>query len=331
VWRLADKGYLALLAAVPLLWLWERFLHRRGRYHVAFSSRQLAPPPGASAWKFSLRRRLHFFKLAAFILLVLALCRPQWLTAYRVVESPGCDILLALDISGSMAAVDFKPRNRLEVAKEMIARFIANRRSDRLALVAFAATAYTKCPLTVDYGILTHFLNEAAIGDIEDGTALGVALATSVNRVKNSPAKTKIVILLTDGMNNRGEIDPRDAARMARDFGVKVYAIGVGTRGEAPYPVVDTFGRERYITMTVEIDEPLLREIASSTGGLYFRATDSDSLQGIFREIDRWEKSTVLSRTFSEVRELFPYFLATALLLLAFAEVARRTFLRLLP
>jgi Ca-activated chloride channel family protein len=227
--------------------------------------------------------------------------------------------------------VDFKPRNRLEVAKEVIASFIARRRDDRLGLVVFAATSATKCPLTVDYDILTFTLQETQLGELEDGTAIGMALAGSVNRIRHSPAKTRIIILLTDGVNNRGEIDPRDAAKMARDLGVKVYAIGVGTRGEAPYPVLDALGRQRYVMVNVEIDEALLREVAKTTGGLYFRATDRDSLQGVFAEIDRWERSGVKSRAYYETRELFPWFIAAGLLLLFLVEAARRSFLRTLP
>jgi Ca-activated chloride channel family protein len=241
------------------------------------------------------------------------------------------DILLTLDISGSMASVDFKPKNRLEVAKEVIAAFIEKRRSDRLGLVIFAATSYTKCPLTVDYDMLKFYLQDTELGELEDGTALGMALATSVNRIQNSGAKTKIIILLTDGVNNRGEIDPRDAAKMARDFGIKVYTIGVGTGGEAPYPVLDSFGRRQYVMVSVEIDEALLQEIAKTTGGLYFRAIDRDSLRTIFREIDRWEKTKIKTKNYYETTELFPYFLTMGLLLLLLVESARRSFLRTLP
>jgi len=330
MFRLAAKFYLLLWLLLPLLAWWERLLNRKGQRHVWFPGRDLFPAPVPSL-KSALTRRLNLFKLAALFLFVAALARPQWLDTERVEEQKGMDILLTLDISGSMAAMDFKPKNRLEVAKEVIAAFIEKRRSDRLGLVIFAATSYTKCPLTVDYDILKFYLQETELGELEDGTALGMALATSVNRIRHAAAKTKIIILLTDGVNNRGEIDPRDAAKMARDFHIKVYTIGVGTRGQAPYPVLDSFGRRQHVMVDVEIDEPLLREMARTTGGLYFRATDRDSLRNIFSEIDRWEKTSIKTRTYTETSELFPYFIALGLLLLFLVETARRSFLRTLP
>jgi len=330
MFKLADKTYLLLLLLLPLLAWWERFLARKGQRHVWISTRSLFPHPPPSlkdAWV----RHLNFFKMAALFFFILALARPQLRNTYQVNEQKGMDILLTLDISGSMAAVDFKPKNRLEVAKEVIASFIEKRSSDRLGLVVFAATSYTKCPLTVDYDILKFYLQQTEIGELEDGTALGMALAASVNRIRHAAAKTKIIILLTDGVNNRGEIDPRDAAKMARDFNIKLYAIGVGTRGEAPYPVLDSFGRQQYVMVNVEIDEPLLQEMARTTGGLYFRATDRDSLRTIFGEIDRWEKTNVKSRSYVKATELFPYLIAAGLLILLLVETARRTFLRTLP
>jgi Ca-activated chloride channel family protein len=330
MFRLAAKIYLLLLLLLPLLAWWERLLDRKGQRHVWFPSRELFPGP-VPTLKAALSRRLSLFKMAALFFFIVALARPQLLNTDHVEEQKGMDILLTLDISGSMAAIDFKPKNRLEVAKEVIAAFIEKRRSDRLGLVIFAATSYTKCPLTVDYDILKFYLQETELGELEDGTALGMALATSVNRIQHAAAKTKIIILLTDGVNNRGEIDPRDAAKMARDFHVKVYTIGVGTRGEAPYPVLDSFGRRQYVMVNVEIDEPLLREIARTTGGLYFRATDRGSLQKIFSDIDRWEKTSIQSRTYYQTREWFPFFIALGLLLLFLVETARRSFLRTLP
>jgi Ca-activated chloride channel homolog len=198
-------------------------------------------------------------------------------------------------------------------------------------LVVFAGNSYTKCPLTVDYDILRYFLKETAIGDLEDGTALGMALATSVNRIRLSKSRTKIIILLTDGVNNRGEIDPRDAAKIARDFNVKVYTIGVGTKGQAPYPVRDAYGNQRYVMMDVEIDEALLKEIANKTGGLYFRATDKDSLQQIFTEIDHWEKEEITSKRFYTAHDFYIYFIIAAFLILLLEEFAKRTVLRTLP
>jgi len=330
MFRLAAKFYLLLLLLIPLLLWWGRFLNRRGQRHIWFGAKKLLPASPLT-WKVALLKNLNRFKIISLLLFILALSRPQLLNTYQVEEQRGMDILLTLDISGSMASIDFKPKNRLEVAKEVIATFIEKRKTDRLGLVIFAATSYTKCPLTIDYDILKFYLQETDLGELEDGTALGMALATSVNRIQHSAAKTKIIILLTDGVNNRGEIDPRDAAKMARDFNIKVYTIGVGTRGEAPYPVLDSLGRQQYVMVNVEIDEALLQEIAKTTGGMYFRATNRDSLQNIFSEIDRWEKTKIKTKNYYETTELFPYFLALGLLLLILVETARRSFLRTLP
>ena len=309
----------------------EPFSDPQGRAPHLVCREKITAGAEAGLERAALLKNLNRIKMASLLLFILALARPQLLNTYQVEEQKGMDILLTLDISGSMASIDFKPKNRLEVAKEVIAAFIEKRKTDRLGLVIFAATSYTKCPLTVDYDMLKFYLQETDLGELEDGTALGMALATSVNRIQHSAAKTKIIILLTDGVNNRGEIDPRDAAKMARDFNIKVYTIGVGTRGEAPYPVLDSFGRQQYVMVNVEIDETLLQEIAKTTGGLYFRATDRDSLKNIFSEIDRWEKTRIKTKNYYETTELFPYFLALGLLLLFLVETARRSFLRTLP
>ena len=328
--KLAASVNLLFLLLLPLLAWWDHFLARKGQRHIWFPAQKLFPAP-VPTLKASLARNLNRFKMSALFFFIAALARPQLLNTFQIEEQKGMDILLTLDISGSMAAVDFKPKNRLEVAKEVIASFVEKRSSDRLGLVIFAATSYTKCPLTVDYDILKFYLRDTELGELEDGTALGMALANSVNRIRNAAAKTKIIILLTDGVNNRGEIDPRDAAKMARDFDIKVYTIGVGTRGEAPYPVLDSFGRQQYVMVNVEIDESLLQEIAKTTGGLYFRATDPDSLRNVFSEIDRWEKTRIKSKNYYETTELFPYFIALGLLILFLVETARRSFLRTLP
>ncbi len=328
--RFSNPWWLAFLFVLALLAWWQRRSRNRGHHYLFYSSRRLLPA-AARGWKPFLVRHLFSFELAVLILLVVAMAGPQRVKTFRTSETHGCDILLTLDLSGSMASIDFKPQNRLEVAKEVIARFIERRSNDRLGLVTFAATAYTRCPLTIDDELLRQALAETQLGDIEDGTALGMGLATAVNRLKNSTAKTRILILLTDGINNRGEIDPRDAATMARDFGVRVYTIGVGTRGQAPYPVTDPFGNRQYVMVDVEIDEELLKMIAARTGGLYFRATDRESLQGVFAEIDRWEKTDIKVRETSERHELFPYLLALALLLGVSVEIARRTVARVLP
>ena len=326
----AAKAYFFLLVLVPLLIAWYIFVRKRGERFIFYSSKKLIADANRTVKAFFIRN-LFYIKMAALALFILALTRPQILNYYDIENRKGIDILVTLDISGSMASIDFKPRNRLEVAKEVISNFIKKRETDRLGLVIFAGTSYTKCPLTVDYEILEYFLKETAIGELEDGTALGMALATSVNRIRSSKSRTKIIILLTDGVNNRGEIDPRDAAKIAKDFNVKVYTIGVGTRGKAPYPVTDAYGRQQFMMVDVEIDEELLKEIANNTGGLYFRATDKDSLQQIFTEIDRWEKTEITTKRYYNARELYLYFIIAALGIFLLAEFAKRSFLRTLP
>ena len=326
----AAKAYFFLLILVPLLILWYIFVKKRGKRFIFYSSKQLIKDSNSTAKTFFIKS-LFYVKLLVLVLFILALTRPQILNYYDKESKKGIDILITLDISGSMASIDFKPKNRLEVAKEVISSFIQKRLTDRLGLVIFAGTSYTKCPLTIDYDILKYFLEETAIGELEDGTAIGMALATSVNRIRHSKSRTKILILLTDGVNNRGEIDPRDAAKIAKDFNVKVYTIGVGTRGKAPYPVRDSFGRQQYMMVDVQIDEELLKEIANNTGGLYFRATDKDSLHQIFTEIDRWEKTEITTKRYYNARDLFIYFIFAALVILLAAEFAKRTVLRTLP
>jgi Ca-activated chloride channel family protein len=326
----AAKAYFFLLILVPLLILWYIFVKKRGKRFIFYSSRQLIKDSNQTVKTFFIKS-LFYIKMVVLVLFILALTRPQVLNYYDKESRKGIDILITLDISGSMASIDFKPRNRLEVAKEVISSFIQKRSTDRLGLVVFAGTSYTKCPLTIDYDILKYFLGETAIGELEDGTAIGMALATSVNRIRHSRSRTKILILLTDGVNNRGEIDPRDAAKIAKDFNVKVYTIGVGKRGKAPYPVRDSFGRQQYMMVDVQIDEALLKEIANKTGGLYFRATDKDSLQQIFTEIDRWEKTEITTKRYYNARDLFIYFIIAALAILLATEFAKRTILRTLP
>jgi Ca-activated chloride channel family protein len=325
-----NKIYLFLLLLVPLLIWWEYYLGKKGKRFIFYSSKKLLEGSGKTLKTF-LIKNLSYIKIISLILFIAALARPQILNYYSIENKKGIDILITLDISTSMASVDFKPKNRLEVAKDVIGDFIEKRNTDRIGLVIFAGASYTRCPLTIDYDLLRMFLQQTAIGELEDGTAIGMALATSVNRIKHSKSGTKIIILLTDGVNNRGEIDPRDAATIAKDFNIKVYTIGVGTRGRAPYPVTDRFGRTQYVMMEVGIDEDLLKEIANDTGGLYFRATDKDSLQQIFTEIDRWEKTEITTKKHHKAEDIFVYFILAALLLLLAAEFAKRTILRTLP
>ena len=328
--HIANPEYLLLLIWLPVFFLWQRYIIHKGERHIVFSAQSLVGNSEKSL-KIVLIRNLYYVKIAALLLLILAASRPQILNYFQIENKKGIDILVTVDISGSMAAMDFVTKNRLEVAKEVISNFIKKRKTDRIGLVVFAGASYTKCPLTIDYELIKDSLQKTELGELEDGTALGMALATSVNRIIQYKTTTKVIILLTDGVNNRGEIDPRDAANIARDFKIKVYTIGVGTRGKAPFPITGSGGRTQHVMVDVEIDEALLKEIASKTGGLYFRATDQNSLQKIFQEIDRWEKSEVTSRTISEARELYHYFILFGLALLLLVEFSSRSWLRSLP
>jgi Ca-activated chloride channel family protein len=239
--------------------------------------------------------------------------------------------MLVLDASGSMQAQDFKPRNRLNVAKEVIKEFIAGRDNDRIGLVAFAAQAVTQCPLTLDYPVLTRLVDEVDIGMLEDGTAIGVALATAVNRLKNSEAKSRVAILLTDGQNNAGTIDPTTAAKVAAALGIKVYTIGVGTRGRAPMPVNDpVFGR-RMVSVQVDLDEGTLARIAELTDGRYFRATNREELVEIYDEIDELEKTRIESDTWVSYTDRFHWFVIPALGIFLVELALGQTALRELP
>lgn len=269
--------------------------------------------------RYRLRHMPFVLRAAAFALAVVALARPQGVEEQSRTDAEGIDIMMAVDVSGSMLARDFKP-DRITAAKEVAGSFIADRFGDRIGLVAFAGEAFTQSPLTTDQGTLQTMLGRIRSGVIEDGTAIGNGLATAINRLRESDAKSKVIILLTDGVNNRGEMAPLMAADIAADMGIKVYTIGVGTRGKAPYPVVDMFGNMSFQPMDVEIDEATLESIAERTGGKYFRATDKEKLQAIYDEINTLEKSKVEITDFTVYHEEFlPWLLAAmALLLLEF-------------
>jgi Ca-activated chloride channel family protein len=256
---------------------------------------------------------------AGMLLLTLALARPQ--KGYRENElaGRGVDIMLALDVSSSMRAEDFQPDNRLAVAKTVAQSFVASRSHDRLGLVVFAGTAVTQCPLTLDHAVLSDLLGRIGFGMVEDGTAIGTGLATALNRLRESRARSKVVILLTDGDNNRGSIDPGTAAELARALGVRVYTIGVGTSGIAPMPIDDPVFGLRYERVPVRIDEQTLKAIAQRTGGQYFRAKDAAGLVRIYAQIDRLEKSDVTSASYSEWRDRGPELLVAAALCFALA------------
>jgi len=266
--------------------------------------------------------------MIALSLLIFAAARPQSGRTKEIVKTEGIDIMLVLDISGSMAAEDFTPDNRLEVAKRVIKDFVGKRKGDRIGLVLFAGKSFTQCPLTVDYEVLNSFLERAHIGQVEDGTAIGMALATATNRLRESKAKSKIIILLTDGVNNAGEVDPATAAKLAAGVGIKVYSVGAGTNGYAPVPVKDPLFGTRLVRMRVEIDEQTLQNVADLTGGEYFRATDTKSLEAIYDRIDEMEKSTVELEHFTEYTEHYRPFALAGLIALCLGMLLESTVLR---
>jgi len=270
-----------------------------------------------------LRHILFALRVVAITLLIIVLARPQRTDRYQDVSTEGIDIVLTQDISGSMLARDFKP-DRLDAAKNIATEFISGRPYDRIGLVVFSGESFTQCPITTDHAVLINLLREIQSGMIEDGTAIGMGLATAVNRIKDSKAKSKVIILLTDGVNNRGEIAPATAADIAKTFGIRVYTIGVGTQGTAPYPVQTPYGIQ-YQDMPVEIDEGILQEIAQKTGGKYFRATDNDKLTQVYKEIDKLEKSKIDIKQFSRKEEKYLAPAILAFFLLLFEIAARNT------
>lgn len=290
--------------------------------------------PSFAVWA---RHILIVLKVAGLALLIVALARPQQGTSFEEITTEGVDIMFAMDISGSMEALDFKPKNRLEVAKQRLIDFIDKRTSDRIGLVVFAGRAYTKAPLTLDYDLLRQFVAEVSFDLLEDqGTAIGTAIATAANRLKESTGKSKIIILLTDGANNRGEISPVAAAKASAALGIKIYTIGIGKRGEVPYPVkVQNPFTGKISTevrmMQSDLDEESLKQIADATGGKFFRATNSEELQKIYEEIDAMEKSSVESKIFTEWNEKFYIYLIWGFILLTIEFILAKTRFRRIP
>jgi len=326
----ANPKLLLLLALVPLLiWRYVRRT-RAGEGSLRFAS-TIALEGVRPPWSVRVRHGIFGAKTLALALAIIAMARPQKGLEEEEILTEGVDILVALDASGSMAAEDFEPRNRLFVAKMVARKFVEGLRHDRVGLVVFAGKAFTRCPLTLDYGILLNVLDGVELGTIEDGTAIGNALATCLNRLRDSKAKSKVVVLVTDGMNNRGEIQPLDAAAMAHSLGVKIYAVGIGSQGVARFPVNDpTYGRI-YMNLPVEIDEPSLMRIAQTTGGLYYRATDRPTLERIFGDIARLEKTKIEVKTYTHYSERFLRFLIPAVCLVLVGTVAGLTRFGRLP
>lgn len=321
------KYFLLLVLLLPMI-LWYVFKEKKSHADLQFSSLR-AFRGIRHAGRVWLRHVLFALKVLAIVFLVTALARPQSSNSWQTYTSEGIDIVLGLDISTSMLARDFSP-DRLEAAKEVATKFILERPQDRIGLVVFAGESFTQCPLTTDQAVLVNLLREVQSGMIEDGTAIGLGLANAVNRLKDSPAKSKVVILLTDGVNNRGAIAPVTAAVLAKTYGIRVYTIGVGTYGEAPYPVPSPFGVQLQ-NMRVEIDEDVLRQIATVTGGQYFRATDNSKLEQIYKEIDQLEKSKMEVKHFSKKQEQYFWFGLIGVLLLVGEALLRYTLLRKIP
>ncbi|MCX4290299.1 MAG: VWA domain-containing protein [Odoribacter sp.] len=321
------KYFLILVLLVPMI-LWYVFREKRSHADLQFSSLK-AFKGMKHAGRVWLRHVLFALKVLAIVFLVTALARPQSSNSWQTYTSEGIDIMLALDISGSMLARDFSP-DRLEAAKDVATKFILERPQDKIGLVVFAGESFTQCPLTTDQAVLVNLMRDVHSGMIEDGTAIGLGLANAVNRLKDSPGKSKVVILLTDGVNNRGMIAPVTAAELAKTYGIRVYTIGVGTYGEAPYPVQTPFGVQLQ-NVTVEIDESVLKQIAATTGGQYFRATDNDKLKQIYQEIDQLEKSKIEVKHFSKKQEQYFWFALIGMLLLIAEGILRYTVLRKIP
>jgi len=273
-------------------------------------------------------RLLAALRLLALALLILAFARPQLGNTTTETLASGIDILLAVDVSGSMEALDFtlqgKPANRLDVVKSVIRQFVEQRPNDRIGLLAFSGRPYMVSPLTLDHDWLLQRLGSLAIGMVEDGTAIGSAIGVGVNRLQDPKAKSRILILLTDGMNNAGAVPPLVAAEAAEALGIKVYTIGAGTKGEAPIPVVDSFGRKRLMRMKVDIDDETLGKVATMTGARYFRATDTQSLAKVYAEINNMETTTRTIKKFEHYQEIFPWFVGAALIFLGFELVGSR-------
>jgi Ca-activated chloride channel family protein len=318
----AEPLYLYILAVIPAMIAFYVIKQQK----TSASLRMPGLQPFATAgmtFRHYLRHILFALRIIALILLIIVLARPQATDKFQNTSTEGIDIVLTLDISGSMLARDFRP-DRLEASKNVATEFISGRPYDRIGLVVFSGESFTQCPLTTDHAVLVNLLREIQSGMIEDGTAIGMGLATAVNRIKDSEAKSKVIILLTDGVNNRGEIAPATAAGIAKTYGIRVYTIGVGTQGMAPYPVKTPYGIQ-YQDMPVEIDEAILREISQTTGGKYFRATDNDKLVQVYNEIDKLEKSKIDVKQFSRKDEKYFIPALIAFCLLVIEIIARNT------
>lgn len=325
----ANPTYLYLLLLLIPMIGWYIYKLSKNQASLQVSSSEAFDAPGAASWKVWLRHVPFLLRMAAVAVLIIILARPQSTNSWSNSSTEGIDIVLAMDISSSMLAQDLKP-NRLEAAKDVAASFINGRPTDNIGLVVFASESFTQCPLTTDHTVLLNLFKDVQPGIIQDGTAIGLGLANAVSRIKDSQAKSKVIILLTDGVNNSGEIAPVTAAEIAQTFGLRVYTIGVGTQGEAPYPFQTAFG-VKYQNVPVEIDEATLKQIASTTGGQYFRATDNASLKEIYSEIDKMEKTKISVQEYSKKQEEYKDWALLLFVLLLCEILLRNTLLRNIP
>jgi Ca-activated chloride channel family protein len=333
--RLKDPQFLLfLLVWIPMLWIYIR-RERKSRAAVRFSDISLLKkfPP---SFLHKARHLLFALRLAGTGLLVVALARPQHGRSDSEVNTEGIDIMLIVDISESMQSLDFKPDNRLAVAKRTIASFIEKRPSDRIGLVVFGARAFTKCPLTLDHGVLNRLLADVSFTSFSNQTAIGTAIATAANRLKDSPAKSKVIILCTDGANNAGEIPPLTAANATKELGIKIYTIGIGKEGKVPMPVQMQNPFTGQVVSEVQmvesdLDEQALVNIADATGGKYFRAQNSESLKAIYDQIDRMEKTVITTKVYASFDERFYPWLWAGFILLVLEYLLQHTWLRRIP
>ena len=324
----ANPTYLYLLLLLIPMIGWYIWKLCKSQASLQVSSSEAFDAPGATSWKVYLRHVPFILRMAAVAVLIIILA-PQSTNSWQNTSTEGIDIVLAMDISSSMLAQDLKP-NRLEASKDVAASFINGRPNDNIGLVVFAAESFTQCPLTTDHTVLLNLFKDIQPGIIQDGTAIGLGLANAVSRIKDSQAKSKVIILLTDGVNNAGEIAPVTAAEIAKTFGIRVYSIGVGTQGMAPYPFQTAFGVQ-YQDIPVEIDEATLKQVAATTGGQYFRATDNASLKEIYSEIDKMEKTKISVQQYSKKQEEYKNWALLLFALLLVEILLRNTLLRNIP
>lgn len=332
--QFASPWMFSLLLLIPVLLVWQQMRgKRRGAASLRYSDIRMAKGRRRS-WRIALRPLLSVLRMAAIAAIIFGLARPQSIQSREIIRGEGVDIALALDISGSMASLDFEPQNRLEAAKGVIDTFVSERKYDQIGLVVFASNAFNQSPPTVDHNVLRRMLDQTKLATelkIEDGTAIGMGLANAANMLKDSDAKSKVVILLTDGVNNAGQIDPVTAAEAAATLGIKVYTIGMGRPGQVPVPVVDAFGRERIMMQESTLDEETLAQIAEETGGRYYRAENTEGLRAVYDEINSLEKSQIEIETFTNYSELFGWILAPGLALLLAEMFLRQTLFRTVP